>query len=391
MKVSFNKNCSKNYMYIEEFENYEYSSDYQIHMLCNNTLKHTLDFSYDISDNLPVFKYDITSKQSLSSLFSSKQINYKSFTTIMFTLMEVVNILEAHLIHINSIVLKPEYIYMDPEKYTTFFAICPGWQQDFYDALNDFISIILKKIDHNDDALVLLAYRISCDIAKPGYNLSSLKKSFLDSHNNFEEEEISSSITNGSTDSDNKSTPIEIHNQEDYSVNKSYSHELSDNSLKMLIKSRLFHNNSDYKHALYTISKGFYGKIIILSIIILLLFGASALTYITKTTSHHTSLVLLVIGIAFLFGSIRYLMEVYPSSKMPILNRKITTSQNTSETNSNISNSIKSDSLYIAEPSNDMLPPPEYGMTMLLSEVTTDKSHRLVYMGNDYTDDVIAT
>jgi pSer/pThr/pTyr-binding forkhead associated (FHA) protein len=35
-----------------------------------------------------------------------------------------------------------------------------------------------------------------------------------------------------------------------------------------------------------------------------------------------------------------------------------------------------------------MLPPSEYGMTMLLNEVTTDKSHRLVYMGNDYTDDV---
>ena len=403
MKVIFNKNCSKNYMYIEEFENYDYTNDYKINMLINNKFKHSLDFSYDIQNNSPRFKYDITSKQSISSLFLSTPINYKAFTTLLLSLIEIVSILEEYLIDVNSIVLTPEYIYMNPEKYTTYFAVCPGWQQDFYEELTNLLSNLLKNIDHSDDALVLLAYRIFCDVSKPGYNLSCMKESFLSllskdssiQHNTetqnyyyYSDDTSNSNVNNNTTSTTNncminniydnindninkninnefsngkcidteytnkKSLNMKNSNTNKQNVtsndkkanNKDFSHNLSDNLLKMLISSRLFHNNKPTKHNLYTISKTFYVKIAILSTIVLLLLISAAYTYFSNKTSNQTSFILFVAGIAFLFGSFRYLMELYPSSKIPTFKGNLTiNSQINSTKNNQVFNTSKSD------------------------------------------------
>ena len=83
MKTSFTKNYTKNYILLEDFPAYNYKSDFRIQMLSNNSIPNTLDFSYTIVDNKPIFKYDITSKQSFSSLFLTNSINYKAYTNII--------------------------------------------------------------------------------------------------------------------------------------------------------------------------------------------------------------------------------------------------------------------------------------------------------------------
>lgn len=139
MKTSFTKNYTKNYILLEDFPAYNYKSDFRIQMLSNNSIPNTLDFSYTIVDNNPIFKYDITSKQSFSSLFLTNSINYKAYTNIILSLMDTIGFLEEYLININSLLIDENYIYLDPEKYSTSFIICPALDFNFYAQLSTFL------------------------------------------------------------------------------------------------------------------------------------------------------------------------------------------------------------------------------------------------------------
>ena len=214
MKTSFTKNYTKNYILLEDFPAYNYKSDFRIQMLSNNSIPNTLDFSYTIVDNKPIFKYDITSKQSFSSLFLTNSINYKAYTNIILSLMDTIGFLEEYLININSLLIDENYIYLDPEKYSTSFIICPALDFNFYAQLSTFFENILKKIDHSDDQLVLLAYRLSSEAAKDGFNISMLKSIVLSSNlsckiPNFSENTTSNSLfTKNPITTSNSSLPL---------------------------------------------------------------------------------------------------------------------------------------------------------------------------------------
>lgn len=356
MKTQFIKNYSKNYLLLEDFTDYDYSDDFRIEMLSNNTIPGTLDFSYDIVNNKPIFKYDITSKQSFASLFSTTDISYKAFTSVVLSLIDIINFLEEYLIDINSLLISEKYIYLDPEKYTTYFIICPAINNDFYIKLSDFFNDILKKIEHDDDKLVLLAYRLSASSQKDNFNISLLKNIILSSdyetsYTKDYKDETSCQLNKSSlqdtkkeqTDSIdftfksdlnddilNKSNPLNrfFNNP---SVEDSY--KKTDNTTLLTKLFNLFkiqkstftfmHNKSNSSGDLYTIPTGFYIKSCLLCGIFILIIGFGVYCIYTNSLSYDISLFIILIGVIFLIGSIKYLYELYPSSKVPFIKGKI--------------------------------------------------------------------
>lgn len=408
MKTQFIKNYSKNYLILEDFTDYNYSDDFRIEMLSNNNIPGTLDFSYDIVDNKPIFKYDITSRQSFASLFSTADISYKAFTSVVLSLIDIINFLEEYLIDINSLLISSEYIYLDPEKYTTYFIICPAINNDFYIKLSDFFNDLLKKIDHEDDKLVLLAYRLSSSTQKDSFNISMLKNIILSSGYD------TSYTKDNTTDIPNKLNTASIQDtihENTNSVNLTIKTDLDENILNktksLKNSSALIHNKSTIFGNLYTISTSFYIKSCFLGGIFLVIIGFGVYCLYTKLLSFDISLFILFLGIIFLIGSIKYLYELYPSTKIPFINSRLPISvanKNTFE-DSNYSENDFTDNIYTSKIPDNIINSScsnteifnnnsnnnddyEFGNTIILSTRNKHNNHRLVYTGTDYVDNV---
>ena len=429
MKTSFAKNYSKNYILLEDFPNYDYKNDFRIQMLSNNSISNTLDFSYTIIDNKPVFKYDITSKQSFSSLFLTNLITYKAYTNIILSLMDTIGLLEEYLIDINSLLIDENYIYLDPEKYTTSFIVCPALDFDFYAQLSTFLENILKRIDHSDDQLVLLAYRLSSEASKDSFNISMLKSIILSS-GIYPKESSSCENIMPTTDSSKKfpmssfslmdKTPSSSSNnvlnnvpniiRHDISfINSSDSSKLSDNNIpdnfntsnqatdnssifsKLFVslrnfnnKSKVIHNMSENSTTLYTISTSFYIKSVLLDGIFVLLLLSTIYCKVNNYISDKLSVFLLCLALIILIGSIKYLYTIFPAAKIQVKSQPFITENN-----------ISDEKIPENTPSTFMTTPDfpaeseEFGDTILLSRQSgTSTNHRLVYTGTDYVHNV---
>lgn len=376
MKTAFTKNYSKNYILLEDFQNYDYKNDFRIQMLSNNSIANTLDFSYTVVDNQPVFKYDITSKQSFSSLFLTNSITYRAYTNILLSLMDTLCLLEEYLININSLLIDENYIYLDPEKYTPYFIVCPALNSDFYTQLSLFFENILKKIDHSDDRLVLLAYRISSEASKDGFNISMLKSIILSSGIEATSSNIPISTLPDRLNSKNSSSII---NHELASVNS------ADNFNELNKNSTFMHNEHSKSEHLYTISTYFYIKSILLGGIFIILLTFSLYCLYTKLISKKLSLILLGLSFLQITGSFKYLYSIFPSSKIPVSEKALPEYTNPTDNNFKASseNTISKDIL----PSH--FSQVEFGDTILLSKQSfKSDAHRLIYTGTDYSDNI---
>lgn len=398
MNTLFTKNFSKNYMILDDFPDYEYSNDFRLEMLSYNSIPGTLDFSYELINNKPLFKYDITSKQAFSSLFSTEKITYKAFIAVLLSLIDVIGSLEEYLINTDSLILKSEYIFLDPEKYTTYFTICPAHNNDFYAELNNFFNDVLKKIDHNDDKLVLLSYRLATISSKDGFNISMLKSilisaappdkenatDFAKPQKNLETTISSENISTINDFSENDNLHFNV------TENSNNSSDLSTQFKKFWNNSTFIHKNSTKTKNLYTISTGFYTKVIFLTIISLIVLSIGIYLLASKNASFELSMFVIVLDICFSIGSIRYLIELYPTSKIPQLGEHY---RNNVSHFDNLSNDNEEEINFPLTISKSNTPEKgdeteEYGDTVILNIHSKASNHRLVYTGADFIDNV---
>ena len=393
MNTLFTKNFSKNFLLLKDFPEYSYEHDYKLIMLNNNHIPNSLDFSYDLTNNKPTFKYDITSKQSLYSLFSSTSISYKAYLSIIMSLIELIRFIEEYLLDLNNLIVDSSYIYLDPEKYSTYFTICPAWNKDFYKELNIFLNDLLKRIDHNDDTLVLLAYRLANESSKDGFNVGILKTLVFSSNpsqkfstkTDYIEDDIHiiadlhSNNEDKSSNSENNSKSIDFFTH--FKKNKNNSTLLVENSTK--------------RRGLFTLSRGFIVKSLILLLISVAIISLGLFSYLSNNFSNELSFFVIVIGIAFLFGSSRYILELYPSAKIPLAKNKITSSSidkartdigNDNNNNNNDTGEVVSNGSHILFNNNNNDDNDEFGNTVILKR--NNVNHRLVYTGTDYVDNV---
>ena len=67
--------------------------------------------------------YDITSKQSLLSLYEEKKMGYEDLQMILGGFVQVMEDMSEYLLNPCRLVLKPEYMYVDVEKRQIYFVI----------------------------------------------------------------------------------------------------------------------------------------------------------------------------------------------------------------------------------------------------------------------------
>lgn len=193
MKSEYKRDINGNYLVLYEKEEPDTSS-YQMRMLVGNTIPSILKCRIQGVDGQFMVCYDITSKQSLLSLYEEKKMGYEDLQMILGGFVQVMEEMSEYLLNPCRLLLKPEYMYVDIEKRQLYFCYLPGYDQDVRQKFQELTEYILPILDHEDQRAVMLGYGIYRRALEDSFHLEYIKKELYQERNEIEKADRSSDI-----------------------------------------------------------------------------------------------------------------------------------------------------------------------------------------------------
>ena len=115
MKVTYRRELKHNYMILEPET--KGICQYERRMLEANRIEGLLRFQLRPFDGEPRFYYEITSKQPLSGVLDGRMITYSQIRNLVLGIAGTLSRMELYLLPESSILLEPDYIYVEPESF----------------------------------------------------------------------------------------------------------------------------------------------------------------------------------------------------------------------------------------------------------------------------------
>lgn len=172
MNVSYRREMKHNYMIIDP-EEITWRS-YECQMLEGNAIEGLLRFQVRRNNGELQFYYEITSRQPLARLLENRTIAAEEIRRLVIGISNVLDQIERFLLREGSILLKPEYIYVEPETFRIWLCLVPGLNLDFPKAYGDLLEYILGKVNHQDKDSVVLAYGLYQETRKENYGIEDI-------------------------------------------------------------------------------------------------------------------------------------------------------------------------------------------------------------------------
>lgn len=175
MKTSYQRELKRNYLIVEtETSEGQGEPPFEQKMLEQNQIDGILRFQVRQKDEEVRFFYEITSKQPLSRLLEGQTIQAEQIRALVFGIARSLDHMEQYLLSEKSVLLDPEYLYVDPESLKVWLCLVPGMECDFPEDYSRFLEYLLGKVDHRDKELVVLAYGLYQETRKENYGMADI-------------------------------------------------------------------------------------------------------------------------------------------------------------------------------------------------------------------------
>lgn len=171
MEISYRREAKRNYLVAGVAEA---TAGYEARMLAHNEIRGLLRMYITYQDGLPLYCYDITSRQPLSRLLETRFITREEICQLLIQIHAALSGMEEYLLDAGGVLLEPEYIYVEPELFQTGLCLIPGVQDDFQGKLSRLLQYILKRINHKDRESVVLAYGLYQESLKENCGMDDL-------------------------------------------------------------------------------------------------------------------------------------------------------------------------------------------------------------------------
>lgn len=159
MRVDYKRDINHNFLIIQGEEETDISS-YQVRMLVTNTIEGLLPCTIHSIDGQKLFYYEITSKQSIQSIFQNHKLNKDDLWPLLSGIVNSLKSIREFLLDPIHLMLSPEYIFMDVDKEGVFLCYLPGYTREIISSFRELTEYILPNIDHQDQDAVMLGYGI---------------------------------------------------------------------------------------------------------------------------------------------------------------------------------------------------------------------------------------
>ncbi len=172
MEVEFRKDIRHNFMVISE-ENlpHEY---YCIRMLENQTLPGVLPIQQRNMDNIMLFYYDITGKQTMQNLYTKASLSYEKLRGLIINIISTMELANEYLLPEDDFILSPDYIYLDVVTNVPYLCFLSGYRKDSKKQISDLLEYLMNKVDYSDKESVLLVYRLYAVSKEAGYTFTHM-------------------------------------------------------------------------------------------------------------------------------------------------------------------------------------------------------------------------
>lgn len=192
MQVNYQKDINHNYMTIQAEKEIDMDS-YPIRMLLGNEITSLLPCRIQAVDGGRVFCYEIGSREAVESCFLKKKLGKEAIRFLMQGIIQAIQDMQAFLLDVNQLVIRPDLLYFDREKNGLQFCYFPGYDHQIQDQIRSFLETILSLIDHGDSGAVSMGYGMYQKTIEKSFQLEQLKE-YLYKEDEAEVEQITKEV-----------------------------------------------------------------------------------------------------------------------------------------------------------------------------------------------------
>ena len=175
MEVKYQKDINHNYMTIQAEKEIDMDS-YPIRMLLGNEIASLVPCRIQAVDGGRVFCYEIGSKETAEACFMKQKLGKKEIRFLMQGIIQVIQDMQAFLLDVNQLVIRPELLYYDREKNILQFCYFPGYDHQIQEQIRNFLEQMLPLIDHGEPGAVTMGYGMYQKAIEKSFQLEQLKE-----------------------------------------------------------------------------------------------------------------------------------------------------------------------------------------------------------------------
>ncbi|MBQ7944796.1 MAG: FHA domain-containing protein [Lachnospiraceae bacterium] len=173
----YERTMNHTYLILEKcnyFGEEEEKADYRKRMLLENTIPGLLPVKLKSGNDSSRYYYEVNSLETLDKLYEETEISYEQLQKLLIGVIRLFESLEEYLLEGTQIIMRPEYIYLEPERMEPYFICYPDYEGDIRKEFVELVDYVLAKIDHTDERAVMLGYQVYRYTRNPNYVLSEI-------------------------------------------------------------------------------------------------------------------------------------------------------------------------------------------------------------------------
>ncbi len=155
MNIEFIKELDGNYLILEGKPD---GNEFERKMLLSTKPGGLLPFRIYRTGEEPSYSYEISGKQSLSSLTQTSQIDEKMMRDILYSIHRSCEEAELYLLRPSGLFLEPGLIFRGKEGWS--FVYHPDREEDLSEQLQKLSRFFLRKCNHEDERTARIAYEL---------------------------------------------------------------------------------------------------------------------------------------------------------------------------------------------------------------------------------------
>ena len=177
MQIDYKRDLNHTYVILQE-EKEPDTASYQIRMLLTNAIPGLLDCKIGKMDDKTLFYYEVTSRQSLQSVFEQRSIGAEVLRKLFEQLLDLIEELGQYLLVPDGLVLQPELVFADANLENFSFCYLPGKQGHtgcFQKQIRELMEYLLPKLDHQEQDAVVLGYGLYREISAEIFSVETIQ------------------------------------------------------------------------------------------------------------------------------------------------------------------------------------------------------------------------
>lgn len=172
MKTYIKNDLKRVYLVLEGKE--EDQDDYQAVMLRENEIPGILRTDVRYIDNRIHYYYDISGKTSIKAIYEKVNLSYDDMKGLVWELISAIQNIQKYMLDGNCILLEPEMIFRDQEKY--YFCYYPSCGQESRKEFHRLTEFFVRKVNDKDEKGVHFAYTLHKATMEANYSIEEIMR-----------------------------------------------------------------------------------------------------------------------------------------------------------------------------------------------------------------------